>query len=216
MSITGHDGRSASGADPAPVVRHHAVVAPVDPNQVEYIDVCGRPLDGQTTPGATVVYITGPMLCDPAAAAAPEAVRARAYAVDYVRSLAMPVPGPVISAPNGGICGAVHSLALGIEPRASFTDPDTPFGPLVVHVTGTFVVDWGDGSSGSYSTAGAPWPNTEISHSWAVSRHYDITVTATWTADWTFGGYSGVVAGLTTTGAIRNWPVMEAQAVLVR
>jgi hypothetical protein len=198
-----------------PVTQHYTPTSDPQALKPPSIKVCEVPAFDD--PNFYIVAM-GP-ICDDPKAVPPNATpkqRAQAYAVNYLRSLTMPTPSPKISAPNGGICGAVHSLELGMNASMSYTDPDTPFGPLVVRVTGSFVVNWGDGKSNTYSTTGKAWPNSEIQHSWEVSSHYDIAVTANWSANWTFGEYSGVITGLTTTGAIRNWPVLEAQAVLIR
>ncbi len=135
-------------------------------------------------------------------------------ALDYFNSLQMPVPQPTISAPQG-ICGVEHSLDLHIPARQSFHEPNTPFGPLTLEVFGQFVVDWGDGTKDTYTTTGAPWPRSDIDHSWTNRGIYNISVTANWRANWSYGGSSGTVSGLTTTGAISNWRVIELQAVII-
>ncbi len=138
----------------------------------------------------------------------------RQYAIDYFRSLPLPRPAPEISAKAGGITGATHSLDLRVPQQVVFTDPETPFGPLVVHAYATFVVAWGDGTTGTYTDAGAPYPRSDITHSWERRGTYDITVTARWTADWSYGDFSGSVRGVSTTGTIAEWPVIELQAVI--
>ncbi len=136
--------------------------------------------------------------------------------MNYFRSLQLPTPAPKISAPAGGVTGAVHSLDLQVPQQVVFTDPTTPFGALAVRTSARFTVDWGDGTTDSYYTSGAPWPRSTITHSWSRVGRYDVTVTARWTATWTFGDTSGTLSGLTTTGELSNWNVSDAQALIVR
>lgn len=222
-TISAHDGGSSEGASGAPKVRHHQssdrVVEDQGPPMVTSCTTVTFSIDDATPGQVTCTQVPLDQAPGPAGGPAHKPTpqeQAEAYALDYVRTLPMPRPQPEISAPNGGICGAVHSLDLHIPAALSYTDPDTPFGPLVVRISGSFRVDWGDGTSGTYTTSGAPWPRSEISHSWSTSSHYDLTITADWTANWTFGSWSGVLSGLRTTGSIPNWPVLEAQAVLIR
>jgi len=157
-----------------------------------------------------------PVLLTPTIAppAGPTAADITAVVRDYVRTLSMPVPKPQMSA-SEGITGARHSLDLHTQASRAFPNENTSFGQLKATAHGSFTVDWGDGTKGTYSTTGAPWPNSNITHFWTTRGTYNISVIASWSVDWSLGGYSGVITGLQTTGTINNWPVIEAQAVIV-
>lgn len=145
---------------------------------------------------------------------APTQQQVLAFVRDYSRTLSMPVPQPQISAPEG-ITGARHSLDLRTQSARMFPLEDTAFGQLRATAHGTFTVNWGDGKTNTYHSAGAPWPNSNISHSWENRGTYDIGVTDNWSLDWSLGGYSGVITGLQTTGSITGWHVIEMQAVII-
>ena len=85
----------------------------------------------------------------------------------------------------------------------TFTEPDTPFGPLTVVATGRYYVDWGDGTeTGSHSAEGGPWPDGKIKHEYLHIGTYDVVVTERWTATWSFGDHSGTLDELRTVGRI--------------
>ena len=163
--------------------------------------------------GAT---LTGPpSLIATGEPAPPTAADIEAIARNYVRTLAMPVPQPQMSAPEG-ISGARHSIDLQTPSRQTFPSENTSFGQLSVTANGRFTVNWGDGTSDVYTTSGAPWPNSEIAHSWNVRGQYRIVVTAQWNVDWRLGGYSGVIPAVATSATVPAWNVVEAQAVIVQ
>lgn len=135
------------------------------------------------------------------------------YAIDYFRSLQLPVPAPKMSSPDG-VCGAVHSLDLQIPSQVLYKDPDTAFGPLVVQVRAVFEIDWGDGIKESHSSSGAPFPNSSLLHSWTTVGTYEITAVARWSATWSFGDVSGVLEGPITASSIDAWQVHQIQAVI--
>lgn len=134
-------------------------------------------------------------------------------AIEYFRTHHLPVPAPVVSAPEG-ITGAVHSLDLRMPATEMYTDNSTPLGPVVLNATGRFTVDWGDGTSDTYTVTGAPYPDSLLTHTWRDRGTYDIAVTAQWSIDWSYAGQTGTVTGLTTTGAIPAFTVYELQAVV--
>ncbi len=145
---------------------------------------------------------------------APTQAQVLAFVRDYVHTLSMPVPQPQVSAPEG-ITGARHSLDLHTQSARTFPLENTAFGQLRATAHGTFTVNWGDGKTNTFHSTGAPWPNSNISHSWENRGTYDINVTGNWSLDWSLGGYSGVITGLQTTGSIAAWHVIEMQAVIV-
>ncbi len=197
-----------------PVVKR-GVSAPVQPE---------APIDcGVVTQDPTARFLDACSVATPQfGTTAPQPTRQQqqaSYAVNYFRSLQLPTPAPKISAPAGGVTGAVHSLDLaGCAPQqvVFLLDQSMPFGVRqAVRTSARFTVDWGDGTTDSYYTS-APWPRSTITHSWSRVGRYDVTVTARWTATWTFGDTSGTLSGLTTTGELSNWNVSDAQALIVR
>lgn len=135
--------------------------------------------------------------------------------LSYIRRLPMPVPHPKMSA-EVGICGARHQLNLNIPSSVGIDPQETIFGGLDAYAYGEFEVNWGDGTIDRYRATGAEYPNSELVHSWSTKGHYQITVTANWSVDWTLGGYSGVISGLRTTASINDFSVGELQAVLLK
>jgi len=74
-----------------------------------------------------------------------------------------------------------------LETRGStthtYTEPNTPFGPLEIVAHGTYYVDWGDGEhSGPHPDEGGPWPDGRITHEYLRVGAYDVVVTERWTA----------------------------------
>ena len=187
---------------PAPVVRH-GLGEPADPAQ--HVDCNALDPAVPATPAAIRdCAVPTPRLGGGSAAAAGTlAQQAAAYATSYFRSIELPKPAPKMSSPDG-VCGGVHYLDPGIGKQLVYQDPDTAFGPLLLHVTASFVTDWGDGTA----KTGA------FSHTWTTKGTYVITTTANWSATWSFGKYSGVITGPSTTGTIEGWQVRELQAVI--
>jgi hypothetical protein len=204
LSAIGKDAAPGTGVKPssAPQEQESESAPPVDPCTDATNSVAG--FDYSTCWVATPTFGNDE----------PTPADARQRVVNYVRSMRLPKPRPEISAPNGGICGVVHTLDLHIDDvNPAFYDPTTDFGPMVVRFHGKFTVDWGDGTKNVYRTSGGPHPSV-IGHSWTDRGFYNITVTADWTAEWSLGGFSGVVGGFRTTGSIDQWRVWEAQAML--
>jgi hypothetical protein len=221
-----HASKGGSDSAVVPVQKKHGTGGPVAAGEIvcheysdgEIINPCWNPTPadcfGQgldTNAGVNRCPTAVPVAAGPAASPQQSP---RQYAIDYFRSLPLPVPKPVMSAPEG-ICGAQHSLDLQIPQQMVFTDPETPFGSLAVHVHGSFTVNWGDGRTDTYSSSGAPWPTSTLVHYWENKGRNDITVTANWSANWTYGTHSGTLGGLSTTSRIPGWGVIELQAVLI-
>lgn len=138
-----------------------------------------------------------------------------ALAARYWERVPLPSPVPRI-APGRAITGKLAFLETGGEVSATY-DNDTFFGPLHITATGTYMVDWGDGTTtGPYSYAGKAWPDGEITHEYIRVGSYNIVVTERWTAYWSLYGQSGTLRTLQTTGRIDNFPVEQIQAVIGR
>ena len=127
----------------------------------------------------------------------------------------LPIPQPKI-APGRAITGKPAYLETKGAVSHTYTN-DTVFGPLFIVATGSYVVDWGDGTtSGPHSFEGKEWPDGQITHEYINVGSYDVVVTERWTATWRLGGESGVLRTLQTTGRIDDFPVQQIQAVIGR
>jgi hypothetical protein len=91
------------------------------------------------------------------------------------------------------------------------------FGPLEINATGSYTIDWGDGTTtGAHAFEGRPWPDGKITHQYTKIGTYSVVVTEKWTAHWSLGGQSGTLRTLQTSGRIDNFPVQQIQAVIGR
>lgn len=143
------------------------------------------------------------------------AIEPGVVASEYWESFTLPSPHPYI-APGKAITGLAAFLETRSTLSFSHTTPDTVFGPLEIVATGSYYVDWGDGTrTGPHAVEGQPWPHGEIPHSYAHVGSYDVTVEIRWTATWRFGDQSGVLRELRTQGFIEDFPVGQIQAVVV-
>jgi hypothetical protein len=138
------------------------------------------------------------------------------YAIRFWRSVPLPTPEPYI-APGRAITGLFAYLETRGETTHTFTEPNTPFGPLEIVAKGAYYVDWGDGTkTGPHPHEGGPWPDGRIKHEYLRVGTYDIVVTERWTATWSFGTESGNLDELRTVGRIEDFPVQQIQAVVLR
>lgn len=134
-------------------------------------------------------------------------------ATHYWQQIPLPIPAPSI-APGRAITGKTAYLETRGETNHAYTN-DTFVGPLNIVAHGTYMVDWGDGTTtGPYRIEGAPWPNGQITHDYVQVGSYNVIVTENWTATWTLDGGSGVLQTLQTSGRIDNFPVQQIQAVI--
>ncbi len=141
---------------------------------------------------------------------------ARSYAVEYWRDVPLPAPRPYI-APGRAITGMFAYLETRGTTTHTYTEPDTPFGPLTIVASGRYYVDWGDGThTGPHSSEGGPWPDGQITHEYLRVGSYDVVVTERWRATWRFGTEAGTLEELRTVGRIDDFPVQQIQAVVVR
>jgi hypothetical protein len=127
------------------------------------------------------------------------------------------VPRPRIP-PGYAITGKpAYLMTNGTIDPAPFIE-NTPLGALTVTATGSYEVDWGDGTSptwnGPYDFEGQPWPNGQIVHTYDNVGTYTVVVVENWTATWTLAGARGQLGGLHTTGTIPGYQVQQLQAVI--
>ncbi|MGI9120329.1 MAG: hypothetical protein ACR2G7_09465, partial [Acidimicrobiales bacterium] len=133
------------------------------------------------------------------------------------RAIPLPPPAPHI-APDGK---SITGLAAFLETNGTLTHSvgpaDTELGPITVAATGTYWVDWGDGSpeAGPFAFEGEPYPRGRIWHNYRYTGDYTVTLRQTWSARWSLGGDSGTVEDLQTEASI-PLEVHELQAVIVR
>ena len=137
-------------------------------------------------------------------------------AVRYWQDVPLPAPAPHI-APGRAITGMFAYLETRGSTTHTYTEPNTPFGPLQIVAQGAYYVDWGDGTStGPHPDEGGPWPDGRITHEYLRVGAYDVVVTERWTATWSFGAESGSLDELRTVGRIDDFPVEQIQAVVLR
>jgi len=140
----------------------------------------------------------------------------RTYAVRYWQDIPLPDPHPYI-APGRAITGLFAYLETRGTTTHTYSEPNTPFGPLTIVATGRYYVDWGDGThTGPHAAEGGPWPDGDIKHGYIHVGAYDVVVTERWTATWNFGEQSGTLDELRTVGRIEDFPVQQIQAVVLR
>lgn len=136
-------------------------------------------------------------------------------AMRYWEQVPLPRPAPAI-APGRAITGKLAYLETRGEVAHTYTSP-TVFGQLIIVASGSYAVNWGDGStSGPHAFEGKAWPDGRMTHDYVNVGSYDIVVTERWTARWSLGGESGVLRTLQTSGRIDDFPVEQIQAVIGR
>lgn len=137
-------------------------------------------------------------------------------AMRYWEQVPLPRPAPYI-APGRAITGKTAYLETRGRVTQTYTNPSTPYGQLTIVATGSYEVDWGDGTaSKQHAAEGEAWPNGQITHIYTHVGFYDIRVTERWTATWSLGGEQGRLRTLATSGFIDDFPVEQIQAVVGR
>ena len=147
----------------------------------------------------------------PAAPAAPAAIAAQFWNSEGENPLMRPSPR---IRPGYAVTGKTAYLETGGTVAQAFADP-TGAGALQIEASGQFWVDWGDGTAlhGPFDSTGAPYPDGTITHVWADTGSYVVTVYEKWTARWSLAGQTGTLGGLRTVGQIPGFPVKELVSV---
>lgn len=147
----------------------------------------------------------------------PAPVDPAALALQFWKTIPLPVPQPSIP-PGYAITGKPAYLVTHGQTSPATYVFTTPIGLLKITAHGRYSVDWGDGSSptwtGPYSTEGQPWPQGDITHTYEFVGSYNVLVTEGWSATWALAGASGTLGGLRTTAEVAGFPVQQVQAVI--
>jgi hypothetical protein len=141
----------------------------------------------------------------------PAALAGSFWAVHGADLLGRPAPS---IAPGYALAGKLGYLETHASTTRQFSNP-TPLGLLTISAHGSFLVDWGDGTGqqGPYDTAGAPWPDGQITHAWNDIGRYDISVIEVWTATWSLAGADGSLTALRTQGTMPRFEVRQLESV---
>jgi hypothetical protein len=141
----------------------------------------------------------------------------------FVRTIPVPKPTPEI-APGIAVAGLPAYLVIGNQDGFTVTETLVGFGAMEVSMVPTaFDVDWGDGHIERVDDGrvGVTWEQSQSDPGAAISHIYTdrdldlaVSVNAEWVANWSVGGFSGVVTGLTTDTSFAL-PVQEYRAVRV-
>jgi hypothetical protein len=147
----------------------------------------------------------------------PVPVDPAALAVQFWKTIPLPVPRPSIP-PGYAITGKPAYLVTNGQTAPGPYVFNTPIGTLTISPHGEYSVDWGDGSSptwtGPYYSEGQPWPDGDITHTFDYVGSYDVVIGEGWTATWSLAGVTGNLGGLRTTATITAFPVQQVQAVI--
>lgn len=137
-------------------------------------------------------------------------------AMRYWEQVRLPKPDPYV-APGRAITGKIAYLETRGVVTRTYTNPTTVYGQLVIVASGSYEVDWGDGTTtGPHSYEGGAWPEGRITHVYRDVGSYNIVVREKWTATWSLGGERGLLRTLGTAGNINDFPVEQIQAVVGR
>lgn len=141
----------------------------------------------------------------------------------------VPQPDPQIQ-PGFMIVNMPAFLETGRELVIEETVDAGPDGmPVMVELraTGSYTVDWGDGTvEGPFTVPGAPWPgegrapdNSHVTHTYRRAGDVVVTVVDTWELQWRFAGSSLWSVPLTlelTPAVLDDFRVEEVRSVRVR
>jgi hypothetical protein len=172
------------------------------------------------TPNATVAqWLAGVHYpnCPQAPVGAPRAIDPVTLAVQFWRTIPLPVPKPAIP-PGYAVTGKpAYLVTHGTVSPAPYVD-NTPLGQLTIQAQGEYFVNWGDANppswSGPFAAEGQPWPHGQIAHTFDYVGTYTVTVEEQWSAVWHLAGATGHLTGLHTTATIPNFQVQQLQAVI--
>lgn len=126
----------------------------------------------------------------------------------------LPVPNPT-SQPDWALTGMPTYLEIGSSAEYEETLTGDVL-PVSVTVSGqaSFHVDWGDGTETTHDSAGGPYPDGDVVHTYAtaVEDGIEIVVTPVWELEWSAAGLT-MPLEVTLEPATYELPVRELQAV---
>jgi hypothetical protein len=163
----------------------------------------------------SIIVGSGGLPCTPGKP--PAVADPQSYAVEYWRTVPLPVPHPGVP-PGYAVTGKYAYLVTGGTVGPQPFVYRTPLGLLTITATGSYAVDWGDGSQptwdGPFAFEGTAWPTGRIQHVYDTVGRYRLVVVENWTARWSLAGAAGVLDGLQTTAVIPAFEVRQVQAVI--
>ncbi len=173
------------------------------------------------TPNAAVAAwlatLNLPNCTTPGGGPAPPPIDPAVLAVHFWQTIPLPRPRPQIP-PGYAITGRPAYLVTDGTLAPARYEQSTPLGPLTVDAHGSYLVDWGDGTSptwtGPYLSEGLAYPNGNIFHTFDDVGTVTVTVREVWTATWRLGAASGALSALRTTAAIPGFVVRQIQAIV--
>lgn len=126
----------------------------------------------------------------------------------------MNLPNPTFEVkPGWGITGKPAYLHV-TGGNAQQANQQTILGPLTLSASSSsFVVDWGDGSTDTFSGVGGDWPDGPVHHVYENVGTYTITLTEHWGVAWSVGGQNGTIT-TEHTAASKPFPVRQVEAVV--
>jgi hypothetical protein len=138
----------------------------------------------------------------------------RTIAREVIESFLPPPPQPEID-PGFAITGKLAYLETKGNLRPPPETRATDLGPIRVTFTGTYAVDWGDGTPlERYQVEGRPWPAGTITHTYVDARIYDVVVAIEWRADWQIGPLQDrIIDGLRSESRLDDFEARQLQAV---
>jgi hypothetical protein len=135
------------------------------------------------------------------------------------------LPDPILST-NPSIAITGLDTFLTISGPTTVTWSGTALGmPVHINVTSTYDIDWdeprpdaskpnGAAKITGTTSQGGPWPNGDLRHQYIERGSATIQVTQRWTAHWSVGSESGVLADRLHTTSSLTVPIQEIQAVV--
>jgi hypothetical protein len=146
--------------------------------------------------------------------AAPALPSPATVAQQFWVTVPLPVPNPTIP-PGWAITGLPAYLVTNGTVGPTTFDEATILGNLAITATGTYTIDWGDGTtSGPFDTEGLAWPTGSITHTYDDVGTVTVTVDEDWTATWSIGPANGTLDQLQTHATITGFHIRQIQAVI--
>jgi hypothetical protein len=125
----------------------------------------------------------------------------------------LPFPEPNIE-PGWALTGMPAYLEVGAP--ATFTDTvDGDALPVTIEfeATATYRVDWGDGHASEHASAGGPWPEGDIVHTYADAVDRTVVVTPVWSVTASGAGQTFTFPEVELVSSEFELPIREMQSV---